>query len=202
MIKGIDDTFMMILKHLWNLLMPIIIIVLIITLIKILIDYKKYGKKVFSLVKKNKNINITKQNLELSIKNLKSYYKLIRIDEKNLILILESGIYVIHLFEYDGLVSGDIDSKTINIREKTRAKKEVINPVYIVKDIINKLKEKVDDNINAYILLKNGCVFSILNRTNIKIISVNAFYYHLSKLNNNKKYDKNKIDEIYEIIVK
>ena len=40
-----------------------------------------------------------------------------------------------------------------------------------------------------------------LNRTNIKVISINSFYYHFSKLVRNKKLSIKEIDEIYGKIV-
>lgn len=201
MIKALDDTLVTILDRLKDVFIPIIIIVLILTAIKIFIDYRKYGKKVFSSFKKTEAINIFRKSLEISIKNLNSYYRIINIDENNFILILESGIYVINLCDYQGMITGDVKDKMLTLKANTENEEKLNNPILIVKENIMDLKNKLSINIGGYVLLKKGCLFSVLNRTDIKVIPATAFYYHFSKLVSTKIYSKEQVDSLYEKIV-
>ena len=56
MINRLDDTFVYILTELKSILGPIIIIVLVLTIIQILINYIKYGGKIFDVFKKRKSV--------------------------------------------------------------------------------------------------------------------------------------------------
>lgn len=201
MIKALDDTFVMILDRLKDALLPVIIIVLVLTGIKVFLDYKKYGKKVFSSFRKTEDINIFRKSLEISIKNLDSYYRIIDIDENNFILILESGIYVLNLCDYQGMITGDIKDRLLTLKANTENEEKLNNPVFVVRKTKEELNEKVTDDITGYVLLKKGCLFSVLNRTDIKVIPATAFYYHFSKLVSTKIYSREQVDSIYEKIV-
>ncbi|MBE6144130.1 MAG: hypothetical protein E7169_00955 [Firmicutes bacterium] len=201
MINRLDDTFVYILTELKSILGPIIIIVLVLTIIQILINYIKYGGKIFDVFKKRKSINITYDSLEIIIKNLKVYYKLIKINNGQVILLLESGIYVLYILDYNGIITGDIKKDTLVLKANTENQQKIANPVYVINNQIKKLEKIVNENIKGYVLLKKGCLFSVLNRTDIKVIPANAFYYHFSKFIKNKKLSKKQIDEIYEKIV-
>lgn len=202
MINRLDNAFIEIFDRIKSVLGPIILIILIITIFKIMFDYKKYGKKIFFFFKRRREVNISKESLEISIKNLNGYYKVIKLDKKSLILILECGIYVIYLLDYDGIISGDINKEKLTFKMNTEKEDKIINPVYVILKEIEKLKCENFKCINGYILLKRGCIFSVLNRTDVKVIPANAFYYHFSHLINEKVFNKKEIDEIYEKIVK
>lgn len=201
MISLLDDTYVAILDKLKDALLPILIVVLILTLIKVWIDYKKYGKKIFSPFKKHKDINIFEKTLEMSIKNLNSYYKIIKLNDSNFILLIESGIYVINLCNYEGMITGNVNAAKLVLKANTASQEKLDNPVFLVQEIIKKLNQKIENKIDGYVLLKKGCLFSVLNRTDIKIIPANAFYYHFSKLISDKIYDEKQIDSLYEKIV-
>lgn len=201
MIHALDDVFVTILDRLKSVFIPIIIIVLVLTSIKIFIDYKKYGKKVFSSFKKREDINIFKKTLEISIKSLNSYFRIIDIDKNTFILILESGIYVINLCDYQGMITGNIKDDKLTLKANTENEEKLDNPVFVVKKHIEKLNTQINSDISGYVLLKKGCLFSVLNRTDIKVIPSTAFYYHFSKLVSAKIYSKEQVDDLYEKIV-
>mgnify|MGYP003293879842 CR=1 FL=1 len=76
---------------------------LLVKIIKIIFDYVKYGKKAFSVFGKKEGINISEESLKTLIDNLNVYYKLIQ-NDNTIILILECGIYVFYLLDYDGII--------------------------------------------------------------------------------------------------
>lgn len=201
MIRNLADTYAQILVEIFNLLLPIIVFVLIITLIKIIFDYIKYGKTAFSVFNKRSKIDISKESLNILIENLNVYYKIIELDNNIIILILECGIYIFYLFDYDGIISGNIKQEKLIFGENTQREQNIDNPIYILKNKIDELKNRIGYDVLGYVLLKGNCIFSVLNRTDIKVIPYSAFYYHFSKLINNKKISIKEIDKIYKKIV-
>lgn len=201
MIKRLDDSLIYILGYIKDALMPIIVLILIIMLVKILIDYMKYGKKIFRVFKKQNPLNISKVSLEISIKNLNVYYKIISLEKNCFLLVLPSGLYILNVLDSEGIVTGKITDDKLVINANTKSQKQIDNPIVLVKKYIALYSKLVNEKIDGYVLLKKNCLFSVLNRTNIKVIPLNAFYYHFSKLVKNKKYDQTKIDNMYEKIV-
>lgn len=201
MIGKLADTYAEILIEIFRALLPIIIFMLFLTFIKIIIDYIKYGKKAFSVFDKRNKIDISKENLKMLIDNLNVYYKLVELNNNTIILILECGIYVFYSIDYNGIISGDINQEKLILGKNTQNEKKIDNPVYVLKNIINELNIKIGYDVFGYVLLKSNCIFSVLNRTNIKVMPKSAFYYHFSKLINNKKISIKEIDEIYEKII-
>lgn len=200
MIRKLADMYAEIILGIFRALLPVFIIVLILTIIKIIFDYVKYGKKAFSVFDKKEDINISKESLKILIDNLNVYYKLIQ-NDNTIILILECGIYVFYLLDYDGMISGNIKDEKLVLGKDTQKERLIDNPIYILNKKIDEIKNKINKDITGYVLLKSSTMFSVLNRTNIKVIPINSFYYHFSKLVKNKKLSIKEIDEIYGKIV-
>lgn len=200
MIRKLADMYAEIILEIFRALSPIFIIILILTIIKIIFDYVKYGKKAFSVFDKKEDINISEESLKILIDNLNVYYKLIQ-NDNTIILILECGIYVFYLLDYDGIISGNIKDEKLVLGKDTQKERLIDNPIYILNKKIDEISTKINKEIIGYVLLKSSTIFSVLNRTDIKVIPINAFYYHFSKLVRNKKLSIKEIDEIYEKIV-
>lgn len=200
MIRKLADMYAEIILGIFRALSPIFIIILILTIIKIIFDYVKYGKKAFSVFDKKEDINISEESLKVLIDNLNVYYKLIQ-NDNTIILILECGIYVFYLLDYDGIISGNIKDEKLVLGKDTQKERLVDNPIYILNKKTNEINTKINKEITGYVLLKSSTMFSVLNRTNIKVIPINSFYYHFSKLLKNKKLSIKEIDEIYGKIV-
>lgn len=201
MIKRLDDSLMSILGYIKDMLMPIVILILIITLFKILIDYIKYGKKIFHVFKHPASVNISKVSFELSLKNLKVYYKIVNLENNCFLLLLPSGVYVINVLDIDGIITGKIGEAKLVLNANSKNKKLIDNPILVLNDYIDLYSKLLNENVCGYVLLKKNCLFSVLNKESIKVIPLNAFYYHFSKLVKSKKYDQAKIDNLYEKIV-
>ena len=198
MIKNIANMYADIILEIGKSLLPIVIIILVITIIKIVFDYIKYGKKAFSVFAKKEDINIKQESLKMLVDGLDIYYKMIQ-NNDTIILILESGIYVIYLLDYDGMISGNIKDEKLIFGKNTSKQRLIDNPIYVLKAKINVIKEKTNYDSKGYILIKQGS-FNVLNRTDIEIISIKSFYYHFSKLIKNKKLSIEEINKIYEKI--
>ena len=99
------------------------------------------------------------------------------------------------------MIIGNIKDEKLVLGKDTQKERLIDNPIYILNKKIDEINTKINKDITGYVLLKSSTMFSALNRTNIKVISINSFYYHFSKLVRNKKLSIKEIDEIYEKIV-
>lgn len=141
------------------------------TVIKLMIDYDKYGSP-FKKIKR-----YTDNELIISeISNLKTYQKTLIINH-NLIVINESGTFEFATLNKSGTLKGDINDLEWTINDKK------INNPFIIKD-----------NIYHYFILQPGIIFKV---TGVWLTTRKFIYNTLEKRLNEKKYNKEKIDQIY-----
>ena len=141
------------------------------TVIKLMIDYDRYGSP-FKKIKR-----YTDNELIISeISNLKTYQKTLIINH-NLILINESGIFEFATLNKSGILKGDINDLEWTINDKK------INNPFIIKD-----------NIYHYFIIRSGIVFKV---TGVWLTTRRFIYNTLEKRLNERVYTKEKIDQIY-----
>ncbi len=141
------------------------------TVIKLMIDYDRYGSP-FKKIKR-----YTDNELIISeISNLKTYQKTLIINH-NLIVINESGIFEFATLNKSGILKGDINDLEWTINDKK------INNPFIIKD-----------NIYHYFIIRSGIVFKV---TGVWLTTRRFIYNTLEKRLNERVYTKEKIDQIY-----
>ena len=145
-----------------------------ITVIKLLINYDKYGSPFKKIRKYTDNELIISE-----INNLNTYQKILVVDN-NLIVINESGVFEFATFNKTGTVKGDIKDLEWMINNK-----KITNP-FIIKD-----------NIYHYFILQSGIIFKV---TGVWLTTRKFIYNTLEKRLNERIYDKEKIDEIYNTL--
>lgn len=166
----------------------LLIIIIIYTIIKE-IKNKKYSRNIFKNIKETSEMDYT----IMVINEIKGYKKII-INDNNIIAILEKGIFFIKVVDYKNKIFGNINdqylSHDIGIK-KYKIKNKIIN----YDNEFIKYQNKIKENINRYIVIRNDCSLDIKNLKNIKIINNQYLYYTIDKEKN--KYDKNEINIIY-----
>ena len=141
------------------------------TVIKLMIDYDRYGSP-FKKIKR-----YTDNELIISeISNLKTYQKTLIINH-NLIVINESGIFEFATLNKSVILKGDINDLEWTINDKK------INNPFIIKD-----------NIYHYFIIRSGIVFKV---TGVWLTTRRFIYNTLEKRLNERVYTKEKIDQIY-----
>ena len=141
------------------------------TVIKLIIDYDKYGSPFKKIRKYTDNELIISE-----INNLKTYQKTLIIDH-NLIVINESGVFEFASLNKSGVLKGDINDLEWTINDK-----KVNNP-FIIKD-----------NIYHYFIIQPGISFKV---TGVWLTTRKFIYNTLEKRLNERTYNKDKIDQIY-----
>ena len=142
-----------------------------ITVIKLLINYDKFGSPFKKIRKYTDNELIISE-----INNLKTYQKTLIIDH-NLIVINESGVFEFASLNKSGVLKGDINDLEWTINDK-----KVNNP-FIIKD-----------NIYHYFIIQPGISFKV---TGFWLTTRKFIYNTLEKRLNERTYNKDKIDQIY-----
>ena len=145
-----------------------------ITVIKLMINYDKYGSPFKKIRRYTDNELIISE-----INNLNTYQKILVVDN-NLIVINESGVFEFATFNKTGTVKGDIKDLEWMINNK-----KITNP-FIIKD-----------NIYHYFILQSGIIFKV---TGVWLTTRKFIYNTLEKRLNKRIYDKEKIDEIYNTL--
>lgn len=178
---------------------PIIIVILLWIFIKMIYRYKKYGKKYFSTFKKYEMVKISDiiksevkkiENDVLFVEN-KFYYC-------DLIIISKSGIYLIKTNNYDGIITGKRNDKTLNNTVKVDLIKQIENPFYNLdvdkKDISLRLNISI---IKCILVTNNNVNININDVIKDEIISVQNLYYKMEKLLKKEVLSKTEMLEIY-----
>lgn len=142
-----------------------------ITVVKLMINYDKYGSPFKKIRRYTDNELIISE-----INNLNTYQKIMVINN-NLIVINEAGIFEFATIRRSGTLKGDIKDSEWTINDK-----KVNNP-FIIKD-----------NIAHYFILQPGIIFKV---TGVWLTTRKFIYNTLEKRLNEKKYNKEKIDQIY-----
>ena len=142
-----------------------------ITVIKLMINYDKYGSPFKKIRRYTDNELIISE-----INNLNTYQKILVINN-NLIVINESGVFEFATIRRSGTLRGNIKDSEWTINDK-----KVNNP-FIIKD-----------DIAHYFILQPGIIFKV---TGVWLTTRKFIYNTLEKRLNEKKYNKEKIDQIY-----
>ena len=145
-----------------------------ITVVKIIIDYIRYGDKMNPLKKIEKFSNNDMMIAELS--KLDTYQKTLVINN-NLIVINEAGIFEFVRINKSGTIKGNIKDDYWYINDK-----QIKNPFILRKDTFN------------YVILNSHLIFNV---TGVWLTTRKLLYNTIDKRLNKRVYNKEQIDKIY-----
>ena len=145
-----------------------------ITVVKIIIDYIRYGDKMNPLKKIEKFSNNDMMIAELS--KLDTYQKTLVINN-NLIVINEAGIFEFVRINKSGTIKGNINDDYWYINDK-----QIKNPFILRKDTFN------------YVILNSHLIFNV---TGVWLTTRKLLYNTVDKRLNKRVYNKEQIDKIY-----
>lgn len=200
-VVAISSFIMAILK----VLLPIGIVVLIMIAFKIIYRYRKYGKSEFRAFQKTDNIKFTDM-IKCMINEINEFKIIIEETSlySDLLVLSETGIYLIKIMKYQGAVTGEKNSKTLKNKVKEKIEKEVDNPFYYLENDKNILLG-LDNNlqIKTILITNSGVNISIDNVSKNQIYNVANFYYMMENdLKGTKIYDKLYLESLAKLIKK
>lgn len=195
-----------IIKAVLKIFTPIFIILIILVAIKIIYRYKKYGKKEFDIFRKREMTKFSDIIINI-IKKIDN--KILYIEKDNLysdiVLITNTGIYLLKIMQHKGLIFGKRNEKTLNNKLKNNIEIEIENPFYYMEEDKNTILS-IDNNLKIYqIVITNNVVnINIDNVDKEEIISLQKFYYKIENYLKQKKiyeeeYVRNLLDKIDNI---
>lgn len=169
-------------------LILLIIIALYITIKEI--KNKKYSRNIFKNTKAMTEIDYT----IMEINQIKGYKKIIKKDS-SIIAILEKGIFFMKVLNYTDKIVGDINDEYFDhIIGIKKYKKQ--NEIKNYDNEYSKYQNKIKENINKYIIIRNDCTFNIKNLKNTKVINNKNLFYTLDR--ETKKYNREQINQIFD----
>lgn len=171
-------------------LLCFLIIYFIYRIVKEYKNNKKYNHKLFKKVEKINQIDYVLN----SINHIKKTKKFI-IKDDVIILILQCGIYYIYVSNCDRYLKGNIEDEFL-IEQSSSGDKKFLN---IYKNYLKYYdKLNIDEEAKKIFLINNNAIFNVL--VDAKVLSTKQLYYYLIKELNHKKYDDEKIEEMYNKI--
>lgn len=161
-----------------ELLFLTLIIINTLTVIKIVLNYIRYGEKMNPF---KKVVKPTYNEMIISeLSKLNSYQKSLIIDN-NLIVINEAGIFEFARINQKGKLKGNIKDDYWYLNNK-----KINNPFNLKDGVLN------------YVIINNGLIFEV---TGVWLTSRRLLYNTVDKRLNKKIYSKDEIDKIYNKLI-
>ncbi|MBR1376995.1 MAG: hypothetical protein IJ565_04195 [Bacilli bacterium] len=190
----IFNFLLIVLKYL---ILPILIIFVLIIIIKMGIEYEKYGNRIFSVFSPKDISNTRDELLYISLDKITWYKKIIKssILKSNYILIDGNGITLFKIFTDVGLFNGTNTSKYFYYRNNGREHR-IANPLLILsrdEKIINRLLPNI--KVTKYLVVTEFTHVDV--NTDSKTINFSKIPYNLEE---NKLYTEKQIDDMEDKI--
>lgn len=188
-----------IIKVLLKIFIPIFIVVTILVIIKIIYRYKKYGKREFDVFRKHNNTKFSDIVIDI-IKKIDSNAYYLEKDNlySDIVLINSTGIYLLKIMNYKGLITGTRNEKIMKNKVKRNIELDLENPFYYIEEDKNKILN-IDNTLIIHTLLitSNTVNVNIDSVSKEEVISLQNLYYSMENyLKNNQIYDEKYISEI------
>lgn len=164
--------------------------------IKVKREIKKYGpKSIFRAFhqypKENEQLKLVK-NILLSKIKVQSLFEL---DSEILVCITKSGIYLIKVLDSVGKISGGKKDSSLLLKNE---KVEYISNFFLELDAIETdMKKQIKNVMIKKIIVKKGtCLIEIPYSKSYLVVGMHNFYYELQKLEKEKRYTDEIIQEL------
>lgn len=190
--------FKTIIEVILKVLSPIFIVIMIWIIVSIIYRYKKYGITEFNIFKKREKTKFIDIVLSM-LDKIEGYRKVYKPENfyADLVIIDKTGIYLLKLIKYVGMVTGNRKDKKLKNQVKLNEVLDIDNPFfYLDRDLT-----KIDNTLNVKLVLVTS------NIANVRINGVSKeeslilkdFYYYMEHtFKQGGPYDKEKINEIYD----
>lgn len=192
---------LLIIKNFLKIIFPVVLSIIILVIINVIINYDKYGRSVFRIFRKKSNPDYYDNLIFSTINHVKGNRKTIQL--KNLfsdyLIIDEKGIFLLLLINESGVLSGDLESKYLNL--KTSAKiMEIKNPYILVNEDLKKIYDKTGlKKIKPLIITKNDCIINLNTKDDIQFVKMEKLYEILSMQIGKLNHPKLDINHIYQL---
>ncbi|MDD4809535.1 MAG: hypothetical protein PHP12_05840 [Bacilli bacterium] len=181
-----------------NLLLILLIAIFSISFFKKIYRYFKYGYIEYN---KHPSLKHKKDLILFMIGKIPGYRKIISPKGLNsdFIIFDQSGIYLLKIFDYEGMVSGKVNNKKVVLQRSSNNEELIDNPyLELVEDekkiLINDKKAK----IKKYIIISSMCVFNMDRDKEVNVISLGKIDSAFKKAAFKQVYTKEDIKKYYK----
>lgn len=174
------------------------ILLLIVTIVglNIIIDYKRYGKKIFDCFKKPNKVNMKDLLVNIFKNEIKNKMLILERNDNYFIAITKYDVFLIQLINEGLSITGNINDETLRVIKSHI--KEIKNPLpQFINDIKLLLNNKIE--IKPIIVKTNKqCSLNLKDFDKRNIFSLEDFSYLLYRLQHStSKYTEDEIDDVY-----
>lgn len=184
--------------NIFKVLGPIILLTIFWILIKIIYRYKKYGMVEFNVFKKREETKFIDIILSM-LDKIEGYRKVYKPSNlyADLVIIDKTGIYLLKLIKYVGIVTGNRNNLKLKNQIKLKQIIDIDNPFYYLDKDISKIEKTL--NIKTILVTSNTVNVNIDKVSKEECIMLKDFYYYLDHIFKQEGiYDKEKINNIYK----
>ena len=172
-----------------------LVLMFVISIIKVIFQYKKYGKKIFRITNKFNEKEFQIHKFIVDLRSIDTNTKIIYKNEYDcdLIVINSRGIYVISYIQENGLISGRKTDKYLSINKTT-----LKNPFYNLEKIKKSIEKKTGEVVTKMVVLDKDVLLSVKDDSTI----ITYFSQARDELEyrNNTKYNNREIEKIVKKI--
>lgn len=172
-----------------------LVLTLAISIIKVVIQYKKYGKKIFRITNECDEKEFQVHKFIVDLRSIDTNTKIIEKSEYDcdLIVLNSRGIYVISYIQENGLISGRKTDKYLSINKTT-----LKNPFYNLEKIKKSIEKKTGEVVTKMVVLDKDVLLSVKDDSTI----ITYFSQARDKLEyrSNIKYNSHEIEKIIKNI--
>ena len=172
------------------------VLLIVVTLIgfNILLDYRRYGKKIFDCFKKkNREVDMTDLLINILKNELHNKALVLKRNNDYFIAITKYDIFLIQLINEKIKISGSINDKLFKSKEKNI--KDIVNPLpQFIKETKILLNNKM---VIKPIIVKTNkeCILNLKDFDKRNILTLQDFSYMLYKLQRTSlKYEENELN--------
>ena len=191
--------------ELFRLVAPFIILLGTYFIIKIFYRYKKYGYKEFSFFKKHNSINYKQEMLFFMLDKMNGYRKIFTLKNlhSHIIIMDTTGLYIIYIFNYSGIVTGEVGDESFAKKTANHELMPIDNPYTAMAEDEKMIKEKLGQiSVYKYIILSNGCLLTGKNDGVTQRVYFKDFFYKMdtSFKANPQVFTKDQVNNYFNLI--
>lgn len=193
------NILLIILNIFLKLLKPILFIlglIAVLVILKIIFNYRKYGKSIFESFKIKKTKEYYNNLIINIIKNVSKNSQIVNLQNLNskFLIIDSKGVFLLYHLNENGKLKGKTNDEYLSL-EQTNKLKKIQNPYNLIKQDLEKLQKHIEQKITPLIICNNYCIIYMKLKPKEQIIKLNKLYETINKKikKSNEKLNKKKI---------
>lgn len=186
-------------------LVPFILTLFLYFSIKLSYRYYKYGYKDFSFLKKRDKVDSKQEMIFFMLDKIDGYRKIFVLKnlKSQLVIIDATGIYLLYIFNHEGIVDGKYKDAYLTNRSPNRKLVKIDNPYTLIEEDEAILENKLGSTIfYRCIVVNNTCLLTTEYDGPTQKIYYKDFFYKMETnfKKNSKVFSKADIDKYYRLL--